>query len=172
MNDPAQSSPLVAELIRTHKPRGAGRPPSGAVKPPPLGPMVRVGKSLCLRTVRSGAALLGMKLNGFTRLLKVMRIPLIALGNERYYNEAMLELGIFMVTYFKMAGFAAPGSDAKNQGMDPLPDTLPKGFPRRDQISKALVSYRKLAQTKAGAADATVRRLLKDKTVDLLKDAQ
>ena len=51
---------------------------------------------------------------GAFRLLTVLKVPLLHLGKQSYFNAVAFECILFVLTKYGSSGFAAPGSTFKN----------------------------------------------------------
>lgn len=137
-------------------------------------PSVKVGKLLNLRSLRDGAREFGTSLCAMTHLCKILHVPILTIGHDRYYNEVALELAIFTVTFLDSPGLTGPGSVDKQRGLatrDNLPPVaLPPDFYTSAKVDRAVDIYMRLSRIKTTgaveAAKAVVRR--KDNLVDNL----
>lgn len=130
--------------------------------------VINVGKSVRLVDVRLLASDLGQSVNATTRLLDALRVPLIAIGTERYFNEAALEQALFAATAFGGPGLAAPASRAKRRGASSsnLPFKLPEDFPTSPVAKAALSAQQKAFQRREQATRRILRGLVRQSAPD------
>ena len=120
----------------------------------------KVGKSVSLRDIRMLAADLDQSTNATTRLLRALDVPILAIHQQRVYNEYTLEQALFAITSFGAEGLAAPASSARKKGASSgMPTMVPKSFATSEIAKRALKAQKQVLDIRRADNAALIKGL-------------